>query len=86
MTEYVRARMPREGTHDLATTTSALHAASEGWDVLDEPTHDRAGDILPDTRLDGRPSKPKTTVAEAAAGKAATSAESTDITPSQKEN
>lgn len=85
MTDYVRARMPREGIYDLATTTSAIHAASEGWEVLDEPTHDRSGAILPDTRLDGRPAKPKTSVSKAATEKAATSASNTDNPPSTKE-
>ena len=86
MTDYVRARMPRVGIYDLATTTSAIHAASEGWDVLDgEPTHDGSGAILPDTRLDGRPAKPKVSVAQAVTEKAATSASSTDNPPSNKE-
>lgn len=88
MTDYVRARVPREGAYDYDTTTSAIHAESEGWEVLaDEPTHDRAGAILPDTRADGRTVKPKVSVAEAATGKAATpSAASPDISSSQKES
>ncbi|RNL63648.1 hypothetical protein EFK50_07855 [Nocardioides marmoriginsengisoli] len=85
MTEYVRARVPRDGAYDYATTTSAIHAASEGWDVLDEPTHDRTGAILPDARLDGRPIKPKVSVRDAATEKAATSASNTDNPPSIKE-
>lgn len=85
MTDYVRARVPREGAYDYATTTSAIHAASEGWEVLDEPSHDRSGAILPDSRLDGRPVKPKVSIASAATEKAATSAASSDIPTSQKE-
>lgn len=85
MTDYVRALVTREGASDYATTTSALHAASEGWKVLDEPTHDRAGAILPDATPTGRPVKSKVSVATAASEKAAASAKNTDNTPSNEE-
>lgn len=86
MTQYVRALVPREGAYDLSTTTSAIHAASEGWALLDEPTHELDGRIRPDTRANGRPPLPPTSVAQAAAKKkAATSANNSDTTPSIKE-
>lgn len=85
MTEYVRARVPRDGGDDLSRTTSAARAAAAGWDLLDEPTHNQDGRIRPDTRLNGRKAKPKTSVADAAAEKkAAKSAASTDNPPSKE--
>ena len=65
MTDYVRARVPRDGAYDLSRTTSAIRAAAAGWDVLDEPTHNSDGRIRPDTRLNGRKPKPQTSVAQA---------------------
>lgn len=85
MTDYVRARVPRDGGYDLSRTTSAVRAKAAGWEVLDEPTHTVGGLIRPDTRLNGNKVKPKTTVAEAATGKAASSASTTDNQPSPKE-
>lgn len=84
MTDYVRARVPRDGGDDLSRTTSAARAAAAGWDLLDEPTHNQDGRIRPDTRLNGRKTKAKTSVAEAAAKKAASSASSTDNQPSKE--
>lgn len=37
-------------------------AAVQGFEVLDEPTHDLAGALRPSTRLNGRPIKPRTSV------------------------
>lgn len=86
MTDYVRARVPREGASDLSRTTSRQRAEAAGWDLLDEPTHTRDGRIRPDTTIGGRAVKPKTSVAKAAAEKkAAKSASSTDNEPSEKE-
>lgn len=87
MTDYVRARVPREGAPDLSHTTSALRAEAAGWDLLDEPTHGGDGRIRPDTTIEGRPVKPKTSVAQAATEKkAAKSAANTDTEPSKKES
>lgn len=85
MTDYVRARVPREGTYDLSRTTSAIRAASAGWDLLDEPTHTTDGRIRPDTRPNGRETKPQVSLTPAVREKAATSASSTDNPPSIKE-
>lgn len=87
MTDYVRVRVPREGTYDLSHTTGAARAEVAGWELLDEPTHLPDGRIRPDTRLNGRPPKPQTTVAKRAAEKkAAQSATNPDTEPSTKEN
>lgn len=87
MTQYVRALVPREGAYDLSRTTSAVRAKAMGWKVLDEPTHESDGRIRPDTRANGRPALPPTSVAKSAAKKkAATSAGNTDNPPSIKEN
>lgn len=43
---------------------------TEDIEILDEPTHERDGSPRPTTRLDNRPVKPRTSVAEAAAAKA----------------
>lgn len=84
MTDYVRARVPRPGTHDLSRTTSRQRAEAAGWELLDEPTHARDGRIRPDSRLDGRPVKPVISVAAKAAEKAAKSATTTDTEPSEE--
>ena len=85
MTDYVRARVPRPGTHAILRTTSRQRAEAKGWEVVDEPTHGKDGRILPDTRLDGRPLKPKTSPAKAAGEKkAAESASNTDTKPSKE--
>lgn len=87
MTDYVRALVPREGAYDLSHTTSRVRAETAGWELLEEPTH-KNGQIRPDTRANGRPAKPQTTVAQAAADKAAgTNPASTDPNaPKIKEN
>lgn len=41
-------------------------ATRRGWEVLDEPTHQRDGRVRPETHANGRRLKPKTTVAQAA--------------------
>lgn len=86
MTDYVRARVNRDGGSDLSRTTSRQRAEAAGWDVLDEPTHSRDGRIRPDTTIDGRAVKPKTSVAQAAAEKADESAKKSDTKPSKKES
>lgn len=87
MTEYVRARVNRKGTHAILRTTSKQRAEAAGWEVVDEPTHFRDGRIRPDTRLDGRPLLPTVSASEKAAEKKADeSAKNTDTKPSKKEN
>lgn len=86
MTDYVRARVPRDGTYDISRTTSAIRAAAAGWDVLDEPTHGTDGRIRAVSRLNGRKPKPQTSVAQATKEKAAKSAVSTDTSTDSKEN
>ena len=41
-------------------------ATRKGWEILDEPTHQRDGRVRPETHANGRRLKPKTTVAKAA--------------------
>lgn len=50
---------------------SAALAKKAGLTVLDEPTHNPDGSVRGETRNGGRPAKKKTTVAQAAAKKAA---------------
>jgi len=66
---------------------SAAYAETHDLEVLDEPTHRDDGRRRAPTRLGGRPVKPKTSVAEAAAKKAAAkSAEPAESdTPPSKE-
>lgn len=85
MPDYVRARVPREGTYDLSRTTSRQRATAAGWELLDEPTHTADGRIRPDSRLNGREAKPQTSVAQKAAEKKAASSAATDSKPSEKE-
>ncbi len=86
MTDYVRARIDRAGTHSVTRTTSRQRAEAAGWTVLDEPTHLKDGRIRPDTRLDGRPLLPTVSAAEKVAEKKADpSAKNTDTKPSTKE-
>lgn len=61
----VRARIG-----DRSVNVSPEYAEAEGLELLDEPTHRADGRTRPETTLAGRPLKPKTTVAEAAAKKA----------------
>lgn len=63
------------------TNVGKAFAEAKGLDVLDEPTHNPDGSPRAATRKGGRPRKPRTSVAEAAASKAAV-----DSAPSEKEN
>lgn len=69
----VRAIVP-DGDGGQANNVSPELAASSGWVVLDEPTHAGDGSPRPPERANGRPVKPKTSVAEAAGKKAGSSA------------
>lgn len=62
------------------------YATAHQLTVLDEPAYTRDGQTRPASRAGGRPVKPKTSVAEAAAKKAAKSAEQSDTNPPSKEN
>ncbi len=68
---------------NLEFNVGAALAKAQGLDVLDEPTHGANGQPRPATRLNGRPRKPKTSVAEAAEKKAAGS---TSADQTKKEN
>ncbi len=63
---------------DLEFNVGAAHAAAKKLDVLDESAYDHNGQPRPTTRKNGRPVKPKTSVAEAAEKKAAGSTSATD--------
>lgn len=54
-----------------SVNVSPEYAEAKGLEVLDEPTHLDDGRVRPETTATGRPIKPKTTVAAAAAKKAA---------------
>lgn len=75
----VRARID-----DRSVNVSPEHAEAEGLELLDEPTHFDDGRPRPETRANGRPVKPKTTVAAAAAKKAGQSS-AAPVPPSSKE-
>lgn len=71
---------------DREVNVSPEYAKAKGLKVLDEPTARPDGRLRPTTRRNGRPAKPKTSVAEAAAKKAAESAEVSPTDPPSKEN
>lgn len=79
MPDLVRVRVGR-----VDFNTGRARALALGFEVLDEPTHDRGGKARPETR-NGRPAKPKVSVADAAEKKAAPSATKSD-TALPKEN
>ena len=61
MSDLVRVR--RDGfKFNVGTAYAAVHEL----EVLDEPTHDRAGKAIGPTRENDRPIKPRTTVDKAA--------------------
>lgn len=64
MSDFARVRVG-----EAEFTTGREYAEHRGWQVLDEPTHLPDGRLRPQTRLNGRPEKPRTTVNEAAAKK-----------------
>lgn len=61
MSDLVRVR-----ANGREFNTGRANAARKGWEVLNQPTHQRDGRPRPETRRSGRPLKPKTTVAKAA--------------------
>ncbi len=82
MSDLVRVRVG-----DVEYNAGRADAERRGLEVLDEPTHTRSGNLRPETRTGGRPRKPKTSVAEqAAAKKAASTADSNSTPPSEEEN
>lgn len=68
MSDLVRVR---ENGFEL--NVGRAHAEAAGMEVLDEPTARPDGTLRPATRVNGRPVKPKTTVAKKAAEKKAAS-------------
>jgi hypothetical protein len=64
---FVRVRLP----NGYETSVSEVHAQSEGLEILDAPATNLRGKPLPATRKNGRPKKKRTSVAQAAAKKAA---------------
>lgn len=65
----------------------ASHAKAKGLTVLDESAYGRDGQPKPVTRANGRPRKPKTSVADQVAEKkAATESADTDNPSSSKES
>lgn len=49
----------------------AFAESTDGIEILDEPTHNPDGSARGETRADGRPAKPRTTVDRSAAAKKA---------------
>jgi hypothetical protein len=64
---FVRVRLPNG--HE--TSINGDFARSEGLEILDAPATNLRGKPLPATRKNGRPKKKRTSVAQAAAKKAA---------------
>lgn len=64
MSDLVRVRIG-----DVEKNVGAPFAELFSLEVLDEPTRRPDGSLRPPTRANGRPMKPKTSVAEAAAAK-----------------
>ena len=82
MSDLVRVRV-----NDIEFNVGRAYATAHKLNVLDEPTHDRSGNPRPETRAGGRPRKPRTTVAEqAAAKKAASTADSPTTNPPSMED
>lgn len=80
----VRALVPDGDAGQLVNVSPEL-AESNGWEVVDEPTHGDDGRPLPPTRPSGRPVKPKTTVGKVSTAKKADEPTAADNPPS-KEN
>jgi hypothetical protein len=83
MEELVRARF---GGGVEKNTSRAYAEATEGVEILDEPTHNPDGSPRGTTSVNSRPRKPRTTVKKAAAKKATTkkAASSTASTAKEK--
>lgn len=64
MSDLVRVRIG-----DVEKNVGASFAELFGLEVLDEPTRRPDGSLRPPSRANGRPMKPKTSVADAAAAK-----------------
>lgn len=82
MADLVRAIVPTANGNRIVTVGRA-HAENKSYEIREgEPTVTAAGNPQPVTRPNGRPTKKKTTVAQAAAvKKAAKSADPTDNPP-----
>lgn len=82
----VRIRQTLSDGSVVERNVGAAYAKSKHFKVLDEPVRDRSGLLRPTTRKNGRPVKPKVSVAEAAEKKAAESAYLSDNAPSNEES
>lgn len=80
MSHLVRVRV---GNREF--NVGAAYATAHGLTVLDEPTHAH-GRPRRASRAQGRPVKPKVSVADAIEKKAAQSADQSDTAPSSKES
>lgn len=86
MSEHIDySRLVRVRVEGQEFNVGHAYAVAEGLEVLDESAYDAIGEPRPASRAGGRPAKPRISVAEAAAKKAAKSAEDTDNPPSEKE-
>lgn len=85
MPELVRIRQTLSDGSVIERNVGAAYAKAKRLDVLDEPVCDRSGALKPVTRKNGRPRKPRVSVAEKAAEKAAESAAQPDPTTAAKE-
>lgn len=72
MSELVRVRLE----NGREVSIGREHAEANGLAVLDEPAMNGDGTVRPETRREGRPVKPHTTVAPATAEKRGTPAAS----------
>ena len=79
MSELVRARFD-----GVEKSVSRGLAERHGLEILDEPARRPDGQIRPTTRIGGRPRKPKTSVAEAAAKKQAANPDASTPEEAQK--
>lgn len=68
MAEFVSIKA---GTGRRVSVSRAYADGLEDVEILDQPATDRRGRPLAPSRLDGRPTKPKTSVSKEAAKKAA---------------
>ena len=73
MPDLVRVRI-----NDVSKTVGRTFAEALDLEVLDEPATNPDGTVRATTRANGRPRKPKTTVAKSAAAKKAVTESATD--------
>lgn len=84
MVDLVRAVVPT-ADGDRVVTIGRTRAEMVGLDVLEgEPTRTAAGNPVRESRPNGRPAKPKTSVAKKAAEKKAASTATTSSQPSEE--